>query len=701
MIYDLIIIGAGPAALTASIYASRYQIKHLLIGSRLGGTMIWASMVENYPGFTSITGADLAQKMIEQVKRLGGEIKNTGVLAIKKKENSFELKTENDEIYEAKSLIIATGTQRQKLNIPGEAEYLGKGVSYCATCLPPGEEIIANNSLIEIQNLGITHKVLTRDGTFQHINYIMAHEYEGEMIKIKTRYFTEPVSLTSNHPVLSTMIERNYYKKFFTIGKPRWKEAGDLTEKDVLLYPITTETKDIKKIRFSEILGLETRNGKVKNNQETHSSRRVIDEISVNKDFLRLAGYYLAEGCITRGGINFYFNKKETQFINDVKTLIGKLFSLKVFIKTEGKVTRICVFSKLIRDLFHILFGKCAPNKKIPHWLLFLPLRKQKEILKGLYRGDGCLREKDFCIVTTSRVLTYQTRDILLRFGIIPSITKREKSKLNRFPGEIGGRKIRFNCDKYHIEIGGANLLKISEILGVHHPLLDERKRICKHAWIKDNNLYLPIKQIERVDYKGKVYNLAVEKNNTYIAKNFIVHNCDGVFFKDKIVAVVGGSNAAVTSALHLSNLAQKVYLIYRKKPLRADPIWREKAQKNDKIEIIYETNVLEIIGDSQKVTALKLDKEYHGTNQLKVNGLFIEIGGQPGTELVKPLGIELDEDDYIKVKPDMSTNITGLFAAGDVANSFDEFRQIVTATSEGALAANSVYNFLKNKRRN
>ena len=246
-IYALIIIGAGPAGLTASIYASRYQIKHLLIGSQLGGTMVWASMIENYPGFELITGVDLAQKMMEQVKKLGVEIKNTGVLEIKQKQKSFELKTENDEVYEAKALIIATGTQRQKLNIPGEVEYLGKGVSYCATCLPPGEEIVANNSLIEIQNLGIAHKVLTRDGTFQDINTIMAHKYEGEMIKIKTRYFTEPVILTSNHPVLSTMIERNYYKKFFVIGEPKWKEAGDLTEKDVLLYPITTETKDIKK----------------------------------------------------------------------------------------------------------------------------------------------------------------------------------------------------------------------------------------------------------------------------------------------------------------------------------------------------------------------------------------------------------------------------------------------------------------------
>ena len=304
MIYDLIIIGTGPAGLAASIYANRYQIEHLLIGSQLGGTMVWASMVENYPGFESITGADLSQKMIEQVKKLGVEIKNTGIVQIKRKETSFELKTENDELIGAKSLIIATGTQRQKLNIPGESEYLGKGVSYCSTC--------------------------------------------------------------------------------------------------------------------------------------------------------------------------------------------------------------------------------------------------------------------------------------------------------------------------------------------------------------------------------------------------------DGAFFKEKTVVVVGGSNAAVTSALHLAGLAQKVYLIYRKKPLRADPIWVERAQKESKIEIIYETNIMEIMGDDQKVTALKLDRPYQDGEQLKVDGLFIEIGGVPGTKLVKLLGVELDEKGYIKVKPNMSTNIAGVFAAGDVANAAGELQQIITAASEGALAANGIYQYLK-----
>jgi thioredoxin reductase (NADPH) len=298
--YDLIIIGAGPAGLTASIYASRYRIGHLLIGSQLGGAMSLASSVENYPGFKKITGGELTKKMVEQVKGLGGEIINGNVIQIHHA-RAFKICTESGREYEARALILATGTQRRKLNIPGETEYLGRGVSYCATC--------------------------------------------------------------------------------------------------------------------------------------------------------------------------------------------------------------------------------------------------------------------------------------------------------------------------------------------------------------------------------------------------------DAAFFKDKTVVVIGGSNSAAQAALHLAGFAKKVYLVYRRKPLRAEPIWVERIKKNNSIEVVYNVNVTKILGDGMKVTKIEWDKDKKG---LAVEGIFVEIGGVPGADLVKPLGVELDEKGYIKVGSDMSTNIAGVFAAGDVANAAGELQQIVTAASEGAIAATSVYKYLK-----
>ena len=188
---------------------------------------------------------------------------------------------------------------------------------------------------------------------------------------------------------------------------------------------------------------------------------------------------------------------------------------------------------------------------------------------------------------------------------------------------------------------------------------------------------------------------LGVPGERKYLGKGVsYCATCDAAFFRDRVVAVVGGANAAVMSADHLSRFAKKVYLIYRRKPLRAEPIWVERVEKNPKIEIVYNTNIIRIFGDG-KVGGVELDNPYEGNKYLAVDGVFIEIGGVPGTELAKSLGVELDEKGFVKVNPDMETNVPGVFAAGDIANIHGELQQIIIACAEGATATFSVYKYL------
>ncbi|EKD55975.1 MAG: thioredoxin-disulfide reductase [uncultured bacterium] len=133
MIYDTIIIGAGPAGYSAAIYATRYGMKTLIIGQNLGGMATSAHQVDNYPGFPSISGFELMQKFSDHAKKLGAEIVNNSATSIIKGSNKFNVQVNNLH-YSGKSLILALGTQRRKMNIPGEKEFLGRGVSYCATC---------------------------------------------------------------------------------------------------------------------------------------------------------------------------------------------------------------------------------------------------------------------------------------------------------------------------------------------------------------------------------------------------------------------------------------------------------------------------------------------------------------------------------------------------------------------------------------
>ena len=129
--YDCIIIGAGPAGMTSAIYLLRANKKVLLLeSSSYGGQIINASNIENYPGYESISGFELATNMYNQVKKLGGEIKYETVIRV----NEDKTVVTNKDTYQATSVIIATGVQNKKLNLPNEKEFIGKGVSYCATC---------------------------------------------------------------------------------------------------------------------------------------------------------------------------------------------------------------------------------------------------------------------------------------------------------------------------------------------------------------------------------------------------------------------------------------------------------------------------------------------------------------------------------------------------------------------------------------
>lgn len=134
MIYDTIIIGAGAAGCSAAVYATRYNLKTLMLGGPMpGGLISEARDVENYPGYLSISGMELANKFVDQAVKLGADYKIEIVEDIKKVGDVFEVKTYND-TYQGKTIILATGTHHRKLGVPGELELAGMGVSYCATC---------------------------------------------------------------------------------------------------------------------------------------------------------------------------------------------------------------------------------------------------------------------------------------------------------------------------------------------------------------------------------------------------------------------------------------------------------------------------------------------------------------------------------------------------------------------------------------
>ena len=164
---------------------------------------------------------------------------------------------------------------------------------------------------------------------------------------------------------------------------------------------------------------------------------------------------------------------------------------------------------------------------------------------------------------------------------------------------------------------------------------------------------------------------------------------CDGFFFKNKTVAVVGGGNAAVEEAMFLTKFASKVKLIHRRNELRAEKMLQKKLMENKKIEIVWDTVVEDVLGDKdpKNVTGLKVKNvKTNQSEEMKIDGLFIAIGHDPATQLFKDQ-LKMDKEGYLITKPDSTeTNVPGVFAAGDVKDKI--FRQAVTAAGMGCMAA-------------
>ncbi len=172
---------------------------------------------------------------------------------------------------------------------------------------------------------------------------------------------------------------------------------------------------------------------------------------------------------------------------------------------------------------------------------------------------------------------------------------------------------------------------------------------------------------------------------------------CDGPLFRNKTVAVVGGSDSAAKDALLLTEYTKKVYIIYRGDEIHPEPINHERIKTNKKIEIINKTNVIEVKG-KDFVTSVILDKPHKNSRELKLDGVFVAIGHIVLSDLAKPLGVGLNKNGEIKINHMTSeTNVPGIFAAGDVTDK--PFKQLITGVADGCTAAYSAYEHITKRK--
>jgi len=248
--------------------------------------------------------------------------------------------------------------------------------------------------------------------------------------------------------------------------------------------------------------------------------------------------------------------------------------------------------------------------------------------------------------------------------------------------------------------VDGLELMQTMKEQGQEHGVVFEKGKAEKIT--SDGNCFTVT--VGTKEFQGNTVILAIgserrhlgllnEKELTGKGVHYCV-TCDGPVYNGKTVAMVGGGDSSVKGVNFLAEYAEKIYLIVRGKEVAAEPVNLERMNNlGDKVEVLLETEIQEIVGE-KFLDKLVLSKEYQGSKDLKIDGMFVEVGFDPDKTFAEQLGLELDEKGYMKVNSLMRTNIPGVFAAGDATNQFGRFKQDITAAALGSVAATSAYEY-------
>lgn len=387
---------------------------------------------------------------------------------------------------------------------------------YEINCGLPGTPVFTKNGVKNIENVKEGDMVLTHNGNFREVTKTMSRKVNEEVYGIKSAKSPYPIWLTGKHPVYTA----TYHVRSDAKGnqvynkdnyKRRWINTADLREG--LNYVLTPRgvSGNLKSVKITDYVnGYKEKGGEIHRDWKHMNWESASNKILLNKDFLYMLGLFCADGSVcptgrknTLSGIQFAFDKNKPKIIERIKSI----FPLKISSITENGCQGVCYQSPMSEFLRATCYAANG-EKVIPSFIWDVSLEKQRVFLEGLLDGDGARYRGGISFQNTSRSLAYGVAQILSNLGIFPAFSYSED------------RKAYF---LYWKENSAAN----------------------KQHRVEDKHISRKIKLVERKQYKGKVYNFEVEKDNSYVLGNMAVHNCISAFKSELWGAVPVATNYA------------------------------------------------------------------------------------------------------------------------------------------------------------
>lgn len=424
----------------------------------------------------------------------------------------------------------------------------------CPFCFVPGTLINTESGFTKIEDIKVGDMVLSGDGSYKKVLNTFENDYSGNLNSIITTTTLSPILCTPNHQIFkltsnhsnkygcgpnsncTNIIQRELRKRGSVHKLPSGKWQARITAKNhnrVSLGTFNSKSEAQNNIRMylqkhelpSHLISLDKASNIDNKDWLINIHNRYIDDISsieipkhlayknnkktaafeVNEEFCWIVGLYLAEGCTGKRSLNFALDKSEVYYQNKVISFFLKYgYNGKIYQVSENGV-KVEIYGADISRWFHYLFGKKCYNKKIPQCLMNLSDSKSNSLINGIFDGDSSIRDNE--LVQTSEILALQVTEILHRLGYLPTL----RTIINKTKTPNGNdRKIAY-C--------------------VNRGLTTDIKKNRKGRWQFNENNLSKVKSNDIVPYEGKIYNLEVEGEHSYVVQNILVKNCHGTKF--------------------------------------------------------------------------------------------------------------------------------------------------------------------------